>query len=59
MSLKTKKSILISYFRNNGGIPKGSISIDSDMSTVGNVSVNGSWYGTFDYSAKKFITLAD
>ncbi len=59
MSLKIKKSILLSYFLCNGGIPKGSISIDNDTSTVGNVSVNGSWYGTFDYTKKKFITLAD
>ena len=59
MSLKTKKSILISFFRNNGGIPKGAISIDNDTGTVGNVTVNGNWYGTFDYTEKKFITLAD
>ena len=59
MSLKTKKSILINFFRNNGGIPKGAISIDNDTGTIGNVTVNGSWYGTFDYTEKKFITLAD
>lgn len=59
MSLKTKKSILINFFRNNGGIPKGAISIDNDTGTIGNVTVNGSWYGTFDYAEKKFISLAD
>ena len=59
MSLRAKKSILIEYFRNNGGVPKGAISIDNDNGTIGNVMVNGSWYGTFDYDAKRFITLEE
>lgn len=59
MSLRAKKSILIEYFRNNGGVPKGAISIDNDTGTVGNVMVNGCWYGTFDYDEKRFITLEE
>ncbi len=59
MSLKTKKSILIEFFRQNGGIPKGAITIDNDTGTVGNVTVNGSWYGVFDYNERRFISTAD
>ncbi|MGN0619114.1 MAG: hypothetical protein ACI4J7_08850 [Ruminiclostridium sp.] len=59
MSLKSKKHILIEFFRNNGGIPKGAVSIDNDTGTIGNVMVNGCWYGTFDYTSKEFITLAE
>ena len=59
MSLKTKKSILIDFFRNNGGIPKVAITIDNDTGTVGNVTVNGSWYGVFDYNERRFISTAD
>lgn len=58
MSLKTKKYILTEYFRKNGGVPKGAITIDSDENTVGNVSVNGTWYGTFDYEERRFIETA-
>lgn len=56
MSLKSKKQILIKYFRENGGIPKAALSIDSDTASIGNVFVNGCWYGTFDYAERKFIS---
>lgn len=59
MQLSEKKSILLNYFNGNGGVPKGALSIDCNTDTIGNVSVNGSWYGTFDYIRKEFISLAD
>lgn len=59
MTFKTKKHILAEYFRAHGGIPPGTISVDDDNETVGNISVNGTWIGTFDYIAKKFIQLPD
>lgn len=54
MSLNHKKFILIQYFREHG-MPKGFITIDSDTCEIGNVSVNGEYYGTFDYNLKKFV----
>lgn len=59
MTLKAKKYILTEYFRTHGGIPSGTISVDSDSGTVGNVSVNGTWIGVFDYIRKDFIQLPE
>ncbi len=59
MSLEAKKKILIGYFRAHGGIPKGAVTVDSDTATVGNVFVNGTWFGTFDYEGKRFVTEAE
>ena len=59
MSLEEKKSILIEYFRNHDGYPRGTVSYDSGIATVGNVMINGTWIGVFDYIAKEFIQLAD
>lgn len=59
MSITDKKHILIDYFRKNGGLPRGAILIDNDTENIGNVSVNGTWFGTFDYIDKKFIQKAE
>lgn len=59
MSIEVKKKILIGYFRTHGGIPKGAVTVDSDTATVGNVFVNGTWRGTFDYEERRFITEAE
>lgn len=58
LSLSEKKSILINYFRSHGKFPQGAVSIDCGTATVGNVSVDGSYYGTFDYISREFIELA-
>ena len=59
MLIAKKKHILVEYYRKNGGFPLAAVSIDSDGDTVGNVFVNGTWFGTFDYIAKKFIQKAE
>lgn len=56
MSIKDKKRILTDYYRKNGGLPKGNLDIDAD--TVGNVFVNDSYVGAFDYCKGEFIALA-
>ena len=43
----------------HGGFPLAAVTIDGDSGTVGNVSVNGTWFGVFDYIAKKFIQKAE
>ncbi|MGN0596145.1 MAG: hypothetical protein ACI4J1_02290 [Ruminiclostridium sp.] len=58
ISLSEKKSILINYFRKHGKLPCGALTIDSNTATVGNVSVDGSYYGTFDYIKEEFIDIA-
>ncbi len=59
MSLKNKKAILLAFFRANGGLPKGAVTIDNDTATVGNVFVNGCWIGAFDYEQRCFVIEAD
>ncbi|MCM1334951.1 MAG: hypothetical protein NC084_09785 [Bacteroides sp.] len=59
MSLKKKKHILIRYLRSHDRLPKGALSIDADTATVGNVFVNGTWIGTFDYEERRFIAEAE
>lgn len=59
MSLKNKKAILLAFFRANGGLPKGAVTIDNDTATVGNVFVNGCWIGAFDYEQHCFVIEAD
>ncbi len=55
MSMAKKRTALMSYFRENGGFPKGCVTIDSNTETIGNVSVNGTFYGVFDYENNCFI----
>lgn len=43
MSFEKKKAALIKYFRNNGGFPKGYVTIDASYGTIGDVSVNGTY----------------
>ena len=59
MSLEEKKRILIEYFRDHGGYPRGTIGYDSDIEPVGNVTINGTWIGVFDYISKEFIQTAE
>lgn len=59
ISLKNKKAILLAFFRANGGLPKGAVTIDNDTATVGNVHVNGCWIGTFDYVQRRFVLEAE
>ena len=59
MSIANKKRILVEYYRKNGGFPLAAVTIDSDSNTVGNVFINGTWFGTFDYIEKKFIQKAE
>lgn len=58
MSIKDKKRILMDYYRKNGGLPKGNLDIDADTDTVGNVFVDDSYVGAFDYCKGEFIALA-
>ncbi len=58
MSIKDKKRILTDYYRKHGGLPKGNLDIDADTDTVGNVFVNDSYVGAFDYCKGEFIALA-
>lgn len=55
MSLNEKKTALNKYFRDNGGFPKGCVTIDATSDSVGNVSVNGTYYGAFDFEKGYFI----
>ncbi len=55
MNLEQKKKIINAYFKSHGGFPKGAVSIDANESTVGNVMVNGTWIGTFDFEKRDFI----
>lgn len=57
MSMAEKKKVLLSYFRKNGGYPKGCVTIDSNTETIGNVSVNGTFYGVFDYEKCCFVEM--
>lgn len=59
MSIPKKKKILVEYYRKHGGFPLAAVTIDGDGETVGNVFVNGTWFGTFDYIKKEFIQKAD
>ena len=59
MSIAEKKRILAEYYREHGGFPLAAVTIDGDSGTVGNVSVNGTWFGVFDYTEKKFIQKAE
>jgi hypothetical protein len=58
MSIKDKKRILTDYYRKHGGLPKGNLDIDADTDTVGNVFVDDSYVGAFDYCKGEFIILA-
>lgn len=58
MSIKDKKRILTDWYREHGGLPKGNLDIDADTDTVGNVFVDDSYVGAFDYCKREFITLA-
>ena len=58
MSIKDKKRILTDYYRKHGGLPKGNLDIDADTDTVGNVFVDDSYVGAFDYCKGEFISLA-
>lgn len=55
MSMNEKRAILGDYFRKNG-MPNGCITVDNDMATIGNVSVNGTFYGVFDYKKREFVS---
>lgn len=55
MSIKYKKSILIKYYREHGGVPKGNLEIDADTDSIGNVFLNDTYIGTFDFCKRKFI----
>ncbi len=57
MSMTEKKAVLSKYFRSNGGFPKGCVTIDATLDTIGNVSVNGTYYGVFDFAEGHFIEL--
>lgn len=59
MSFEKKKAALIKYFRNNGGFPKGCVTIDASYSTIGDVSVNGTYYSTFDFVKGDFLEKND
>lgn len=59
MSMAKKRTALLSWFRENGGFPKGCVTIDSNTETIGNVSVNGTFYGVFDYENNCFIEIND
>lgn len=59
MSFNEKKAALSKYFRENGGFPKGCVTIDASYSTVGGVSVNGTYYGTFDFAEGYFLEKND
>ncbi len=59
MSFEKKKAALIKYFRNNGGFPKGCVTIDASYGTIGDVSVNGTYYGTFDFVKGEFLEKND
>ena len=58
MSIKDKKRILTDYYRKHGGLPKGNLDIDADTDTVGNVFVDDSYVGAFDFCKGEFISLA-
>ena len=55
MSLNEKRNILAAYFKSHGGIPYGCLTIDSTAATVSNVSLNGTFYGVFDFEKCEFI----
>lgn len=59
MSMAEKRTALLSYFRKNGGFPKGCVTIDSTLDTVSNVSVDGTFYGVFDFENGCFIETND
>lgn len=59
MSMAEKRTALLSYFRKKGSYPKGCLTIDSNTETIGNVSVNGTFYGVFDFENSRFIELND
>lgn len=59
MSFYEKKAALSKYFRENGGFPKGCVTIDASYSTVEGVSVNGTYYGTFDFAEGYFLEKND
>ncbi len=55
MNLEQKKKIINAYFQSHGRLLKGAVSFDANESTVGNVMVNGTWIGTFDFEKRDFI----
>lgn len=59
MSMTKKRTALLDWFRKNGGFPKGCVTIDNNTETIGNVSVNGTFYGVFDYENGCFIDTND
>lgn len=59
MSMTEKRTALLSYFRKTGSFPKGCVTIDSNTETIGNVSVDGTFYGVFDYENCCFIETND
>lgn len=59
MSFYEKQEILIDYFRKNDEFPKGCVTIDQAYGTVSNVSVDGCFYGVFDFVKKDFIDFND
>lgn len=59
MSMAEKRTAILSYFRKKGKYPKGCLTIDSNTETIGNVSVNGTFYGVFDFENGCFIELND
>ena len=56
MSIKEKKAILLAYYRKLGKMPEGTLEIDADTDTVGNVYIDGNFAGTFDFCEMKFIS---
>lgn len=58
MALETKHSRLIAYFRKSGNMPRGTLSTDPHNRTVGNVYVDGQYYGAFDFLRREFIDKA-
>lgn len=55
MSLSEKRTILAAYFKSHGGVPHGCITVDDTAATVCNISVNGTFYGVFDFVKREFI----
>lgn len=59
MSMTEKKAALSKFFRANGGFPKGCVTIDATSDPIGNVSVNGTYYGAFDFVEGYFLEKND
>lgn len=54
MKLKDKKPIIIAALRSLGITPR-ELEITPDADTIGNVYVNGEFFGVFDYVRRTFV----